>query len=94
MIEERQNEAGIEVFDQQIGRPPVDPLRRETNQQREGVRIGGHRMRTGAAFAGQMLAQERGEMGSQSGHAAPPSKSCSFALAMSCSRTGVASRYQ
>ena len=94
MLKKRPHQSDIEILDHEFRRLPLEPRGGETQQERERMRVAGDGMRAGATFVRKVVLQERGEIGSERGHAAPPTKAPSVADAIMRNRTGVASRYQ
>jgi hypothetical protein len=72
MVQEGHDHVGAEILDLKIGRPTLQPIGSELNEEDEAVGIGLHRVRTDGTFAWQMLTQVCREMGSERRHAASP----------------------
>ena len=94
MLEERQEELHIELFDLERGWPDLEPIGGKAHQELEARRIRLTGVRTCPALFRQVLAQEAAQVGGERGHAAPPTSNASPALAIWAIRTGVACRYQ
>jgi hypothetical protein len=72
MVEEGHDHVGAEILDLEIGRPTLQPIGSELDQEDEAVGIGLHRVRTDSTFARQMFTQVDREMRSERRHAASP----------------------
>ena len=66
--EERGDEAGVQVLDLKLGGDLADPRFGEAEQQSEGVAIGGHGVRAGAALGDEPVGEERLERWSRGRH--------------------------
>ena len=69
MIEEREHEGRVEVFDPEVRGGHAQAAAREREQEPKGVGIGGARM-----LLGEPLTQKRGDVRRDRGHGRPPSK--------------------
>ena len=72
MVQESHDHVGAEILDLKIGRPTLQPIGSELNEEDEAVGIGLHRVRADSTFAWQMLTQVCREMRSERRHAASP----------------------
>jgi hypothetical protein len=93
MLEEVHDERHVEIGDAEVSGGPADSLLRETEEQPEGVAIGGDSVRARTSLALQAVAEERLEQGRQRRHGCAPRHGATRWAASSSSR-GVAVRYQ
>ena len=72
MVQESHDHVGAEILDLKIGRPTLQPIGSELNEEDEAVGISLHCVRADSTFAWQMLTQVCREMRSERRHAASP----------------------
>jgi len=95
ILQEGADEASVELLQCQRRWPDLELLGGEHEEQLEAQGIGVARMPTGAPLAGECLAEERFNEGSNRRHDCLPSQmNPSPAMATSRMRSAVASRYQ
>jgi hypothetical protein len=93
MVKEGHDHVGAEILDLEIGRPTLQPIGSELDQEDEAVGIGLHRVRTDSTFARQMFTQVAERCGASAVMPLLPGKVARWRQ-RSRSSTGVASRYQ
>ena len=74
MLEEREDQIGVERFDDEVRWRAMKPLAGELEQQLECVRVAGTGVGARAALARETLLEERRDVRGERGHGVPPSK--------------------
>jgi hypothetical protein len=94
VFQELANQCRIKLFQQQRRRRDLELFSRELEQQLKAVGIGIAGMLAGTTVVSEILAEEGLDVRCDQRHDGSPQMKVSAALAMSRSRSGVASRYQ
>jgi hypothetical protein len=94
VIAEVKDEGGIELLDRQVGGRHAEHLVHELEEELKAVRVGITGVRARQLLAREPLRQEGGDVRSDRGHDAAPSRNRSHASATLRMSVGVACRYQ
>lgn len=94
VLEERPHHLGVQILELQTGRGLAGVVLHETQQEPEGVPIGGHGVRAGAVLGDEALVEEALKDRSERAHGRAPALAPSRRATTNASSSGVADRYQ